>query len=449
LALLGLAPFCIAVPHARADYEETERRLKACGTDDALRKQIHDAIDRGVKFLVSRQQADGSFVEPAGYPASGVTLLCALALRHAGTPEAMTSLKGGLAYLFASDPPLPGEIEKDVYQAGIALMLLAHVPGYDAFARRFATALSGALDGDSDWWGYRTPGGDEVDPGAASPVFRDSTPNMSTSQFAALGLWAARRMGIAVPPTVWIRHATALCASQKKNGSWQYQRGGWTPRRKPGEVNLDDEFGVVTGTYMGLANLLLAQEALRAAPGVPDGVKSRVSTAIASARKALARHVPRSLTDPRASIHPEEEEPGRSSRSRLPVRHYPAKPGIGAYYTLFALEKACLFADIEAFDASRSAPLPPNRKPTPAAKGSGKVSWYATGAQWLLSVQRSDGGWSPNAGDPPGDDASEVDTALALLFLLRSPSVYHPTKPTEVDAKSVTPSEPTAPPMGK
>lgn len=458
-SLLALAGCCLAPPILRADYDETERRLKSCGADEALRKQVHGSIELGVKFLLSRQQANGSFLEhgtgfrgeAAGYPVPGVTLICALALRHAGSPEGNPALQRALAYLFDRDPAVARAMEKDVYQAGIALMLLADTPGQEAVARRLATALARALDTEADWWGYGTPGGDDGETSAPRPAFRDSIPNISTSQFAALGLWAARRMRIAVPQQVWIRHALALCASQKKNGSWQYGRGGMLPRGKPGGVNLDDEFGVVTGTYMGLANLLLAQEALRADPGVPGSVKSKIATAIASARKALSRHAPRSLSDPRASIHPEEEEPGRSSVPRVPASRHAARPGIGAYYTLFALEKACLFTDIEAFEAPTPASLPGDKKQRAAAKGTGgKLLWYARGAQWLISVQRSDGGWSPNAGDPPGDEASEVDTAFALLFLLRSPSVYHPTTPTEVDAKPVvTRSEPAPPPMGR
>jgi hypothetical protein len=74
-----------------------------------------------------------------------------------------------------------------------------------------------------------------------------------------------------------------------------------------------------------------------------------------------------------------------------------------------------------------------------------KLAGSGTGAHWLLSAQREDGGWSPDAGHPPGDRSSEIDTAFALLFLLRSPSVFHPTTPTEVDAKpcgAVTESDP-------
>jgi hypothetical protein len=436
VGLLGLGGFLGG--SAQADPEETERRLVASGTDPAFRGQIHEAIDRGVKFLVSRQRTDGSFVEeargPLGQPAAtGVTLLCALALRHAGTAEGTQALQRGLAYLFDRDPAAARSMERDVYHAGIALMLLEDVPGHDAVARKLAVALSRALDTETDWWGYGTPGAEDLDRRAGPPAFRDPIPNLSSSQFAALGLWSARRMRIAVPREVWVRHATALCASQKKNGSWQYGRGGLTAVRRPGEVNLDDEFGTVTGTYMGLANLLLAQEALRAEPDVPASLNSKVAAAVARARAALARHAPRTLADPRASIHPEDEE---SRRSPTFQRRLPASPGVGAYSTLFALEKACLFADVEWFPAVKT-PVPPggSRQGPNARRPRGRVSWYAAGAQWLLSVQRSDGGWAPNAGDPPGDESSEVDTAFALLFLLRSPAAFHPRTPADVDSK--------------
>jgi hypothetical protein len=85
----------------------------------------------------------------------------------------------------------------------------------------------------------------------------------------------------------------------------------------------------------------------------------------------------------------------------------------------------------------------------PPGKGGGRRgSWYVAGAQWLLSVQRDDGGWSPDVRYSPGE-ASEVDTAFALLFLSRSPSAFHPSKPTRVDDGPATPSERDAPRAGR
>ncbi len=429
-ALVAIAALPILASDARGDYEETERRLKACGVDDALRTKIHAAIDRGVAFLVKRQAADGTFAEHSvaqdtrvGYAPTGVTLLCTLALRHAGTPNTKAAVAKAVSRVF--DAPPQFEVEGQVYEAGIALMVLAAAPGHERAARRLTSALAGALDEKSSWWGYHTPGPlADPAPDGRPAHFEDMCPNLSTCQFAALGLWAARRMGIAVPPGVWAKHAASLCDTQKGNGSWQYGNGGLAAANF---LNVPpDQQGYPTGTFMGLANLLLAREALRDAPAF---LRERIDAAIAKAKTALARDGSRTLRE-------------------LPTRPSFTQPGIGHYYTLYALEKACLFADFEAFETV-GAPLPaPKGEKAPRKGKVPMIRWYATGARWLVEAQRKDGGWSPDPTDPREDASSEIDTAFALLFLLRSPSVFHPTTASEVDGRpppAVTPRDPPTP----
>lgn len=73
-------------------------------------------------------------------------------------------------------------------------------------------------------------------------------PNLSTAQFAALGLWATSRHGVTVPSRVWRKHLESLVTHQTKTGSWPYG-----PRAP---------IGYPTGTMMGAANFALAEKAL-------------------------------------------------------------------------------------------------------------------------------------------------------------------------------------------
>lgn len=414
VALL-LASVCAASSPARADYDETERRLKAVGVDDALRKKIHDSIDRGVKFLIARQQMDGGFAEhgsstwgPRGHRGVGVTLLCALALRHSGLPGSGAPVANAIRYALSKHPVGEPTSDSGVYEAGLALMLLAADPGHADVASRIAAYLALA-QAKCGWWNYNKSGPGHI------LIRSDPVTNISTSQFAALGLWAAKRMELPVSAEVWMRHAQALCEEQMAPGLWAYWHSSY--KREPTCIGS----AYPQGTYMAVANLVLAREGMRGA-SVPDDLLKRIDRAIEDGRVSLHLLAPETLDHPNGDLPP--------------GLNMPSGPGIGAYYTLYALEKACLFLGVEEIER----------------KGRGrKIPWYATGAKWLLSVQAKDGGWPPGGFGGDAVVSSEVETAFALLFLLRSPSVFHPTTPTEVDAKprgETTPTEPGAPAMG-
>lgn len=103
LLFTALAAISAAVSTpSRADPEQTERRLTSAGVDAALRRQVHTAIDRGVRYLANQQHEDGGFPGPPMGSSTGLgtTLLVALALRHAGGPETEEPLRNALCFLF-------------------------------------------------------------------------------------------------------------------------------------------------------------------------------------------------------------------------------------------------------------------------------------------------------------------------------------------------------------
>lgn len=372
-----------------------------------------------MKYLAAQQRPDGTFSLPA--PARGVrgvTLLCALALRHAGTPASVAPVEKAVAHLFPAAGTAADDLPGDVYGASIALMLLHAIGRDQPEAPLLAARLARGLDAGTGWWGYGTP------KGAVTTPYHDGTPNLSTAQFACLGLWAARRMGIEVAPSVWQTHAEALLTTQSARGSWPYgpkgTRGSWE-RSTPGRD------GYFTGTCMGVANLLLAREALKGIPDVQPEFSARIEAAIQRALDSMGADGMTRLRDPRGG---EMYFDGGAVVQNKTVPFSVLSPGFGPYYTLYALEKACLFADWEALKSKAKA---------------GKVAWYASMATWLLSMQDADGGWAPALpkGEPE-QPTNVVDSALALLILVRSPQTAHPTTPRDVDARPrgpVTPGE--------
>lgn len=377
-----LVPVLRPPPTAVAeDYDETEFRLKTAGVDEAFREEIHGAIRRGVTFLRKNQGRDGSFAFNAGW-----TSLAGLALRHAAIPK---GVEGGRRAIRWLETRGRADAIDQTYQAGLTAMLLKADGRSGDFQHDLHAALArGAIRNPSGYWGYKSAG-----PG---PV-----PNLSTSQFGCLGLWAGERAGEPVSAASWQHHLEALLEAQEDSGSWPYYPAGSQHRAVVG--------GYPTGTFMGLADLLLAEEAL--ADELLRRPELLVRTRLARARgqAALRRHALWTLM---------------SSERRNGVGYY-------AYYRLYALEKACIFLGEEEV---------------------GGLPWYRMGARWLVDGQGKDGGWV-SLEAPPAPQGNNVvvlrqplESSFALLFLLRASESYRPITPRPVGGGAVvTPGDDVAP----
>jgi len=390
LALLALLVVALSSP-AAADHEETERRLKAVGIDDALRKRIHAAIERSVSFLLEHQGPQGSWMPRSASMRRwrvGVTALSALALRHAGTAAARKGVDKALRFLMGPDGKGREGVLGGVYTGGITTMLLMADRSHHDVARTITKRMAACQRRSSGWWGYELGDGAV----AQTTVQRDRS-NLSTSQFGALGLWAGSRTGVEIAPEVWRRTLEGMICTQLAGGSWNY-----FPRATSSSA------GYPTGTFMGIANLVLAEQALGPVLAADHDLAKRTLAARLRALGALRREGRAFL----ASF-----EPGEGAAY------------VSSYYTLYALEKACLFVGLEKL---------------------GDLPWYRSGALSLLDRQNPDGGWSAGGMERSAlhEPASDfVSTAFALLFLLRSSEVYRPTTPSPVDQAKpvVTPAK--------
>lgn len=372
------------------DYEETEVRLKSAGVESALRIKIHRAIERGSTFLLKAQMSDGHWADRPRYLGTlewGMTALCALALRHTGLPEARRGSRRALEWLLqpANTPEAartsanrPGGA-CDVYGVGLALMLLMSEGEAAERGRPMAEALASAIDPERGMWGYSLSAAFNAEVEGKTHGWI----NLSVTQFAALGLWAASRMGLPVAPSLWAGHANALCVRQQEEGSWSYFSVKAYERGYP------------TCTFMGCANLVLAREG--AAHIADAGQRERWDRALCAGRKAVD-------VDGRRFLGSIQETPPP----------YELAPRTGfSYYALYALEKCCIFLGTEKV---------------------GDRFWYADGARALVRYQTKDGEWSYADHQDP-----LVSTAFALLFLVRSSETFRPTTPRLID---VTPWQP-------
>ena len=169
---------------------------------------INQAIDKGVAYLLSQQELDGSWSDQQARYTTGGTALVAYALLKSGVPKEHQAVRRALAYLAARPP-------RYTYEAGTQLMAFVA-----ADPKRWKDHAAGILDELLDWqigdWGY--PGGH----GNPSAAHKD----LSNTQYGALGLWAAVKLGLEVPPPAWERLAERVMLYQTSDGGFGYTPGG-------------------------------------------------------------------------------------------------------------------------------------------------------------------------------------------------------------------------------
>lgn len=386
------------VPTQADSIADREAMLGRVGVPDDLRPRIHRAIDTGAVWLARHLDKDDLFrFAGPDRPAAddGSSALVTLALAHAGTPTVLPAARRSAQRLFGLGTARSGDAAfaartHETYGAGL-LGLLASDADLEiprSRARELAGEFARGQERGSGYWGYRLDAGtyatSRLRGGARAPV---GPVNLSTTQFAALGAHAVGRAGAPVDADVWRRHADGLCERQTPDGSWTYEG----QRTAAG--------GYPNGTFMGLAGLCLAEAALQG--NVEDApLLKRVAVARLKGLAALRRDVDAQLD----ALHP-------------------PKGGVTPFldgYSLYALEKACVFAGIEQVEGG---------------------SWYVRLAEAVVAQQADDGSWGR---DP-------IRTSFFVLFLARSPersspvtTVTDPPRPARPTAPT-TPSEPSKP----
>ncbi|MCP3920261.1 MAG: hypothetical protein GY711_32445 [bacterium] len=198
--------------------------------------------------------------------------------------------------------------------ACMLLALAAHDPiGHRLWIEELAALLVGWQE-DNGAWGY---------PGMII--------DLSNTQYAALGLWAASRAGVEVAPQVWERLAHATLSYGGEDGGFNYTPSG--------------EGATGSMTTAGIGTLALCEIHLRKAGAVPTDLEPKLG---AARRAGLA------WLDANFSV---ETNP---------------RSGAWLYYYLYGLERMGGLA---------------------GSHRVGEHYWYAEGASFLVPRQDEDGSW--------------------------------------------------------
>jgi hypothetical protein len=413
LLLLGLA----GGAGRSAAAEEPEEAGRPGVPDAALQEAINQAIDRGAAWLRGQQKFSGMIgaitTRSGTFYDIGTSALAGLALLAAGDQRGDEAVDRIMAFCRAQDDVRGGAGSRTTYDTGVLLMFITayyrppqEAPGGDGHTvtGRHSKNPCEMPDAVQRWvqdlvnwlvrvrqepstWGY--------------PDHRD---DLSNTQYAYLGLRAARDCGAKVPSIVFLKGIETLLARQEQDGP-KIPRiiPGAGPSDSPYAVNAGDRARgwsylsqpfLATGsmTTAGIAVLAICHDALVR----PKRVEAYTSQQERAVKQAVQDGF--SWLDLHWAVD-------KNPPDGAPAWHY---------YYLYGLERAAVLGGRDLI---------------------GEHDWYLDGARYLVSHQAADGRWSTRTfGGENGEyEASDVvDTAWAILFLARATRPAPPLRPPVV-----------------
>lgn len=378
------------------------------------------AVEQGVRYLRSLQQADGNWPYSAGSQnQTGATALAGLTLLECDVPASDPQVQKAAKAVREVAPRLTA-----TYGLALAIMFLDRLgdPADTPLIQAMAVRLLAGQNARSGGWTYDCPNVltetelrrllDLPRPAARPDArTRPEMPDMlrdqlalinrqlglpqalleemvslgdnSNTQFAVLGLWIARRHG--VPTDLGLALAgQRFRLSQNLDGGW-----GYVPMQSPGaRPGLNSTPAMTCAGLLGLAaGHGVVNEAVAArAEEKESKAKDKEKGAPA---KAPARDPATDLAVRRGLLYI-----GTAVGQPVGQRNLAALRGLTkGYYYLWSLERVAMIYGLKTI---------------------GKKDWYAWGSELLLANQNVDGSWQ---GEYP---EGGVDTCFALLFLRRA-----------------------------
>ncbi len=401
---LALTALCLDLPAARAKggaAPPAAHRDEAAFLNDRytpeFRKRVNEAIDRGVRWLLTQQRADGSWpsIHNKNYP-MGPTALALLTVLKGGVKPTHPAVTKGFAYL----RKLP---MKKTYSVAILLMALdaREAPARDPFAveqvdryghtKRKDPCLE-HIGKDARAW-MKEGVAFLLEHQTGQGVWRYPTKqafDLSNTQYALLGLKAATRCGLKIPSDVWQAALTFLLGHQEKTGKAVRYRANqvrgkyritWSEAAQARGFRYVGPKQRVTGsmTTAGLASMIICQGELWSSRRFRGDLRQRTRVGIRDAMAWLQTY----FDIRRNPVQPEKGRPGPPPDA--------LRGGPNHFYYLYGLERASILGRIRHY---------------------GKIDWYEDGAELLMYDQADDGSW-PQA-------LPVVETCFAILFLKRA-----------------------------
>ncbi len=364
LSLLLIAPPASAAPPVDPELKDVQA--------------VNRAIDQGVGYLRKNWDKDThwesfvitSLTEMKG----GITALATLALLNAGVKPTDDAVAKPLEFLRKMEP-------KKTYVVALANLCFAELRDPKDLAR---------VQANTDWLlkSAVRRGGKIV--GWSYPFADDHPPDASNTQYALLGLYAAKQCGVKVPDDEWKHLLKLYTESQisetKDTGSWSYL-----------ESNRSGSF---TMTTAGVCGLLIARMGL-----AESGQGLNADTGVAA----------------NCGIYPENEAV-RKGMNWLGNKFAfdKAEAAKSTFYNVYGIERVGRLS---------------------GQRFIGKADWYREGCDFLVKGQKEGGSWSASDEDD-FKGVNVISTSFALLFLSKGRSPVLISKmahgPAKMDGKLLT-----------
>jgi len=403
---LGLAAVAVAAPGEKPPEPPKEADPKE---DPAFKESVQNAIDKGVAWLLSRQEGSGKF---PGYSDSrgdiyplGMHALATLAVMKGGCPIDGPEVTKALNALESLHGTYRNALR--TYEVGLCLMVLdakystppkgkpepKKRPKPDAHDLDLATQLANWIQKQQQpegLWRYPEGGWD-----------------LSNTQYAALGLWSAHRLGVEVNKGVVKRMLEATLERQQPAGpKVPFIMDPKAYRAHKGERRSTTGIPARGWRYLPEEEVTL-----------PDGTTKKIvypysgsMTSAGVAILAIGRDI---LGKDDSWLKGENDRHIRDGmwhglawlQGNWDLYDNPGQAGNWPFYWIYGLERCARLSGVEYV---------------------GLHDWYAEGATRLVGDQRPDGSWPKNPRmKPKGDQnvrwwSDQVDTCFAILFLTKS-----------------------------
>jgi len=358
---------------------------------------IKASIEKGVAYLRSK----------AANQYGGYNALCIYAMLKAKVKPSDPAIEAVLAKIIrkvsASGEYRPPE--HHVYEAGVDLMAL-EAADPEKYKSQIAAVVKYLLK-------------EQLPSGSWDYPAKNNNGDTSITQYAVLGLWAAKRAGVEVPTDAWNGAADWYVKTQLKG-----QGGGAFAYHPAASVAGDlDKNPSHSMTAAGAGSLMVTRLFLHPnAKGLGGPAKKKSSQARASGAPKFG--VLQSIDfdkledeNRKVATAPKAQKP-EPTGARLAVGTIDSSVKGGAnwlsrnysivdvkglqkwpLYYLYGLERMCALAEIDKF---------------------GDRDWYADGSTYLLQAQKSDGSWMGQGAANGAATGSPEGTAFAVLFLTKS-----------------------------